>query len=269
MDVLPDEEDTDESSVAWENEIPQVNRKLEMQPSSSCSLARPRNEAMCSQPVEKTHTHAERTVRKVSVASQMRKRKVEVRVKNHSKEELRQLYQEILNEKNKTSRNFWGAMQWPCTQTGAKRACDLSILQSSLPEATVRNLMKSNRIFKETKSDMMEIRVQAHCDEKLALVVWSDAAWANRKDFHHRSGRSKKKARLSSSEKMQAPADAKHEIYFKRPQLAKFLRSPVITDKADEMVQRVEGDVVIDAKSIYDSMYGESEPLAMEKTNSH
>ena len=36
-------------------------------------------------------------------------------------------------------------------------------------------------------------------------------------------------------------------------------------DKADDTAQRVEGDLVIDAKSIDDSMYGASEPLAMEE----
>ena len=35
----------DDSSAAWEQEIRQVKRKLEMQPSSSSSLARPRTEA--------------------------------------------------------------------------------------------------------------------------------------------------------------------------------------------------------------------------------
>ena len=137
---------------AWKNEIRQVNRKLEMQPSPSSSLAQPRDEVVWS---------LEQTARKVFVASQMRKRKDEVRVKNQSKDELGQLYQEILNEKNYTLRNFWSAMQWPCTQTDAKRACDVSMLQSSLPVATDRTLMKSNRILKEMKSDMTETRVHA------------------------------------------------------------------------------------------------------------
>ena len=33
-----------------------------------------------------------------------------------------------------------------------------------------------------TKSDLVELRVRAHRNEMLA-VVWSDAAWANRKDL--------------------------------------------------------------------------------------
>ena len=39
----------DDSSAAQEHETRQVNRKLEIQPSSSSSLARPRGEAVVSQ----------------------------------------------------------------------------------------------------------------------------------------------------------------------------------------------------------------------------
>ena len=99
------------------------------------------------------------------------------------------------------------------------------------------------------KSDMMEIRVRAHRDEKLVTVVWSVTASANGKNLpptlgffsgstttrilqdgrsgltstYHRAGKSKQKSRLSSSEEMQAPADAEQELYFKRPPLAEFL----------------------------------------------
>ena len=56
------------------------------------------------------------------------------------------------------------------------------MLHSSLPTATVDALMKSNRVLKEMMADLVELRVRAHRDEKLA-VVWPDAAWANRKDM--------------------------------------------------------------------------------------
>ena len=72
-----------------------------------------------------------------------------------------------------------------CTQTDAKRTCAVSMLQSSLPAATAGTLLKSNRILKEMKSDLVELRV--HRDEKLAVVVWSDAARANRKDLSSHS----------------------------------------------------------------------------------
>ena len=148
------------------------------------SLAQPRDEPVLSQPVEKTHMQVEQIVRKVSkkptksknqksrsvfqsmdvtssasqekrfenrpgqfVASELRKRKVEVSVKNLSQHELQQLYQAKQNENNSTLLGLWGAMQWPCTQTDAKKVCAVSMLQSSPPVATVRTLMKSNRIL--------------------------------------------------------------------------------------------------------------------------
>ena len=43
--------------------------------------------------------------------------------------------------------------------------------------------MKSNRTLKEMKSDLVELRVHAHRNEKLAVVVWSGGAWANQKDL--------------------------------------------------------------------------------------
>ena len=115
------------------------------------------------------------------------------------------------------------------------------MLQSSLPVATVGTLMKSNRILKEVKSDLVELRVHAHRNEKLTVVVWSDAAWKDLSStlgffsrvtttrilqggkhgvtpIHHRSGKAKRKARSSLSAEVQALADAEQELYFTRLQ---------------------------------------------------
>ena len=142
-----------------------------------------------------------------------------------------------------------------CTQTDAKKTCAVSLLQSSLPRPTVGTLVGSSRIHEEMKADLVDVETQ-----KLAVVVWSAAAWANRKDlsstlgfisgvtttrilqggrhvltpFHHRSGKSKRKARSSLSAEVQALADD--------------------LGNADETVQRVDGVLEIDAKAIGDSM---------------
>ena len=78
----------------------------------------------------------------------------------------------VTEQEKSMLRGLWGAMHWPCTQTDAKRACAVSMLQSSLPVATVGTLMKSNRILKEMKSDLVELRerVHAHGNERLAVV---------------------------------------------------------------------------------------------------
>ena len=83
--------------------------------------------------------------------------------------------------------------------------------------------------------------------------------------IHHRSGKSKRKARSSLSAEVQALGDAEQELYFTRLQLVEFLRFTVNLSNVAETVQRVDGTLVIDAKAIYDSMYGPSGPLAMEE----
>ena len=54
--------------------------------------------------------------------------------------------------------------------------------------ASSGTLMKSIRILKEMRSDLVELRVHAHRNEKLAVVVWSGAACANRKYFSSTPG---------------------------------------------------------------------------------
>ena len=80
----------------------------------------------------------------------------------------------VTEQEKSTLQSLWGAMQWPCTR---KESVRVSVLRSSLPVATAGTLMKSNRILKEMKSDLVELPVHAHRNEKLAVVVWSDAAW--------------------------------------------------------------------------------------------
>ena len=76
-DDLPDEEQTDDepegleddSSAAWEHETRQVKSKLEMQTSSSSSLAHPRGEPVLSQTVDNTPMQSEQHGRSVSKSS--------------------------------------------------------------------------------------------------------------------------------------------------------------------------------------------------------
>ena len=194
------------------------------------------------------------------------------------------------NEKS-LMRGIWGSMQWPCTQTDAKRACSLSMLQSSLPTATVGTIVKTNKVLKEMKDDLLEVKVHGHANDQLAVVSWSDAAWANRPDLsstlgffsgitttailkggrhgvtpiHHKTSKAKRKARSSLIAEVQALADAEQELLFTRLQLAEFLGYPLNRDNVMETVKRVPGVLVVDAKSIYDNMYGATGPLGMEE----
>ena len=123
-----------------------------------------------------------------------------------------------------------------------KRAFVESMLQSSLPTATVGTLM-TNRVLKEMKARFADFGVHAHRNEK-AVVVGSDAAWA-RRDLSSTLGffsgvttrslqggrhgvtptrRSKKiKAQSRIMSERRHVADAEQELYFTRLQLAEFL----------------------------------------------
>ena len=142
------------------------------------------------------------------------------------------------------------------------RKANMRRIDVAMPTATVGTLTKSNQVLKEMKSDLVEIPVRAHRNEKLAVVVWSDAPWANRKDLsptrgffsgvtttrilqggrhgatpiHHRSGKSKRKARSNLSAEFQALADAKQELYSTRLQTAVFLGFLVDLGNVDEAV---------------------------------
>ena len=64
---------------------------------------------------------------------------------------------------------------------------------------------------------------------------------------------------------MQALADAEQKLYFTRLEMAEFLGFLVNLGNVDETVHRVDGVLEMDAKAIYDSMYGASGLLAMEE----
>ena len=84
--------------------------------------------------------------------------------------------------------------------------------------------------------------------------------------IHHRSGKSKRKARVSLSAEVQALADAEQYLYLTRLQLAEFPGFLVNLGLVDETEQRVDGVLVIDAKAIYDSMFGASGAMEEKRT---
>ena len=113
------------------------------------------------------------------------------------------------------------------------------------------------------------------------MVIWSDAAWNNRKDLsstlgffsgvtttgilhggrhyvspiHYRSRRSMGKVRSTLSAEVHTLADAEQELYFTKLQVAQLFGFPVNMSNVDETVHRVDGVLVIDVMSIYCSMY--------------
>ena len=70
--------------------------------------------------------------------------------------------------------------------------------------------------------------------------------------IHHRSGKSKRKARSSLSAEVQALADAEQGEISTRLHMGELLGFVVNLGNVDETVQRVGGVLVIDAKATYD-----------------
>ena len=91
MDAPPNEHKTgdepegleDDSSAAWEHETRQAKRKLEMQPSFSSSLARPRGEAVLSQTDEKP------SAKSVQTTNEALKSRITSRFLEHGRNEQR------------------------------------------------------------------------------------------------------------------------------------------------------------------------------------
>ena len=133
------------------------------------------------------------------------------------------------------------------------------MLHSCLPTETVGTLMKTNRVLKEMKADLVELWVHAHRKEKLAAVIWSDTAWANRTRSQDIANLASLKiegqGEIHSERRGASTADAE-ELYFTRLRLAQFMGLLVNVSNVDKTVQRVDRGLVIDAKAIYDSMCG-------------
>ena len=79
-----------------------------------------------------------------------------------SKPERRKTPEASVTEREKsTLRGLWGAMQWPCIQSDAKRARVVSMLHSSLAALTVGTLMKTQS---NTRGDEVRSWCQAVAD---------------------------------------------------------------------------------------------------------
>ena len=133
--------------------------------------------------------------------------------------------------------------------------------------ATVGTLMKSNRILKEMKADLSEIKVHAHRDEKVGRGGMVRCCVGQSADLsstlgnlsgvtterilqggidgvtpiHHSTGKAKRKARSSFSAEVHALAYAEQELYCTRHQLAEFLCCQLSLSIVEDTVQRVGG----------------------------
>jgi hypothetical protein len=170
---------------------------------------------------------------------------------------------------------------------------DVNLLQSNVVSATVETLQSANKILRKLRQGPTKL-YNRRIEGKPHLVAWSDASWANRRDGKSTGGfligvcseevlkgtrahvsivswgtnKLKRVARSSMSAELQALAIAEDELHLCRMTWAEFNGEPIDLNKVNETVKSVPGTVVIDAKSIYDSLTSMNQSLQLTEKRS-
>ena len=180
-----------------------------------------------------------------------------------------------------------GALQWRAYSTAPQLMVQLSMLQSSVNNATVRVLKQANKLVREAyHGRFMHIKVtdlDGITPEQVTFVAWSDAAVGNRPDYGStggylicattpgmsqgeqaavtpiswRSGRLKRVARSSLAAETQAASEAEEELMLVRMQWKEMLGYDVNLRNPGTEIRSIPGILVTDAKSLYDVLHKE------------
>ena len=178
-------------------------------------------------------------------------------------------------------RGLLGALQWRCYNTAPQHAAKLSLLQSEICVATVATIKKLNKLLRECQAQRhISIKVNVlHCEpEEVNFVGWCDAALGNRPGntstggyviaatspkmlrnepaplsiMAWRSGRLPRVARSSLGAELQAMSECEEELMFLRFQWAEMCGHEAQPGQVRELLAKVPGALVTDAKALYD-----------------
>lgn len=86
-------------------------------------------------------------------------------------------------DKEKSSlRGLLGSLSWLCGQTCFMYSVDVNFLITTVPVSTVGDILKANTLVRNIKKwKQQEFRIHSfNPNDKLHMVCWTDAAWANR-----------------------------------------------------------------------------------------
>ena len=178
-----------------------------------------------------------------------------------------------------------------------KLSAAVSQLQSNIPTSTVATLMEANKWLAKARAYDHKTLILHAFDpkEKLVMLEWTDASWANRIDlastggklsglapisimdgatvpvsiFYWQCEKLKRKCRSSLASEVQEMANAEQDLYFNRLMWAEvgLGRHSDLNEPLNDVLQ-VPATIIIDAKSIYDAMHGAAGHLEMsEKKN--
>jgi hypothetical protein len=183
-----------------------------------------------------------------------------------------------------------GALQWLVTQTKLDCNVDVNLIQSEIVTATVGTLLAANKILRKMRQTEVKL-ITKKIDGEIQFLCWSDASWANRKNFSSTGGyligiggkdisegarghvsivswssnKLRRVARSSLAAELQALANAEDELHLVRASWAELNGEPFEAARADEIVKTVPGIVIIDAKSIYDTLTSRNQPLQLQE----
>ena len=186
-------------------------------------------------------------------------------------------------------RGLIGALQWAATQTVIVILAPLSILQGEMGDPTIATARAANKLLR-TAQEASIVPIIMHAHNNPAVVCYSDAAWAVRKDGSSQSGfivclcdgdyldgiegplspiswgsgKTKRVCRSSLAAEIQGAGDGQEEMEFCRLLIYDILIGSLDLYKANEAISQVPGVLILDCKSLYDSVKSsESSALGM------
>ena len=194
---------------------------------------------------------------------------------------------EVTPQELSQARAVLGSIQWRVSQTAPHHAARLSLLQSMLPHSRHSKdvLHQINKLVREVYSQRdLSVKVQqldAMSDDDLTMIVWTDAAVANRPDLAStggyvvglchkrildgerspvnlvawRSGKLHRTARSSLAAELQALGEGEQELMFCRALWAELLGHEMNLLHPELTTTKVSAAAVIDAKSAFDAFH--------------
>ena len=174
-------------------------------------------------------------------------------------------------------------------QTRVDGMVDVNLLQSQVTTATVSTLQEANKALRKLRTHAGLKLYIRFIEGEVICVVWSDASWANRRDGSSTGGyilglcsrqvlagskdhitvaswstnKLKRVARSSLSAEVQALAVAEDELHLTRAAWFEMSGGFFDLNNPDHCIKQVTGVAVIDAKSIYDTLNSQTQPLQL------
>ena len=188
-------------------------------------------------------------------------------------------------------RALLGGLQWLTTQSRPDVNIDVNLIQSRITTATVDTLLTANKILRKLRTNGTPKMYTRKIHGEVHVVCWSDASWANRPDgtstggyliglcdkkildgdkthvtmVSWNSNKLRRVARSSLAAEVQAMSNSEDELHLVRGAWAEFNGGEFNLEDPDETIRQVPGTIIIDAKSIYDTLVSQNQPLQLQE----